>query len=111
MCIQSEISVSRLCVGKEQKRNIYPSSRKVEKESQRETEETDFPKSRQEFRLHILQIKRVYEGMAELLRNSRYQHTYDQVERMVKAENTDVYLETMEITENKGKEPDETRNA
>ena len=49
--------------------------------------------------------------MAELLRNSRYQHTYDQVERMVKAENTDVHLETMEITENKGKEPDETRNA
>ena len=49
--------------------------------------------------------------MAELLRNSRYQYTYDQVERMVKAENTNVYLETMEVTENKGKEPDETRNA
>ena len=49
--------------------------------------------------------------MAELLRNSRYQHTYDQVERMVKAENTDVHLETMEITENKGKEPDKARNA
>ena len=49
--------------------------------------------------------------MAELLRNSRYQHTYDQVERMVKEKDTDVYLETMEITENKGKEPDETRYA
>ena len=49
--------------------------------------------------------------MAELLRNSRYQHTYDQVERMVKAENTDVHLETMEVTEHKGKEPDKARNA
>ncbi len=49
--------------------------------------------------------------MAELLRNSRYQYTYEQVERMAKEKDTDVHLETMEITENKGKEPDKARNA
>ena len=30
------------------------------------------------------------------------------MERMVKAKNTNVYLEAMEITKNKGEEPDET---
>ena len=30
---------------------------------------------------------------------------------MVTQKNTNVYLEAMEITENKGKEPDKTRNA
>ena len=30
---------------------------------------------------------------------------------MVAKKNTDVYLETMETTEDKGKEPDKTRNA
>lgn len=49
--------------------------------------------------------------MAWILRNSGNEHTDDQMERVVKTENTNVYLEAMEITKNKGKEPDETWNA
>ena len=49
--------------------------------------------------------------MAWILRNSGKEHTDDQMERVVKTENTNVYLEAMEITKNKGKEPDETWNA
>ena len=46
--------------------------------------------------------------MAWILRNSGNEYTDDQMERMVKAKDTNVYLETMEITKNKDKEPDET---
>ena len=46
--------------------------------------------------------------MAWILRNSGNENTDDQMERMVKAMDTNVYLETMEITKNKDKEPDET---
>lgn len=46
--------------------------------------------------------------MAWILRNSGNENTDDQMERMVKEKDTNVYLETMEITKNKDKEPDET---
>lgn len=36
------------------------------------------------------------------------EYTDDQMERMVKAKDTNVYLETMEVIKNKDKEPDET---
>ena len=49
--------------------------------------------------------------MAWILRNSGNEYTDDKMERMVKAKNTDVYLETMEVTEHKGKEPDKAWNA
>ena len=108
MYIQSEISVSRLCVGKEQKGCIHPSSRKVEKESQRKAPKTNFPKPRQEFGLCIPKVKGIYARVAWILRNSGNENTDDQMERMVKAKDTNVYLETMEIIKNKDKEPDET---
>lgn len=46
--------------------------------------------------------------MAWILRNSGNENTNDRMERMVKEKDTNVYLETMEITKNKDKEPDET---
>ena len=49
--------------------------------------------------------------MAWILRNRGNEHTDDQMERVVKTENTNVYLEAMEVAESKGREPKEIRNA
>ena len=46
--------------------------------------------------------------MAWVLRNSGNEERNTRLERVVTQKNTNVHLETMEITENKGKEPDET---
>ncbi len=111
MYIQSEISVSRLCNGKEQKGCIHPGSRKVEKESQRQTEETNFPKSRQKLRYCVLQHKGIYARMARLLRNSGDEMHNGRMELLAAQKDTNVYLEAMEITKDKGEEPDKTWNA
>ena len=99
MYIQSEISVSRLCDGKEQKGCIYPSSRKVEEESQEQTEETNFPKSRQKLGHSIKQSKGVHEGMAWILWNSGNEEHNGTMERVATPKNTNVYLEAMETAE------------
>ena len=44
--------------------------------------------------------------MAWVLRNSGNEERNTRLERVVTQKNTNVYLETMETTENKGKEPD-----
>ena len=47
--------------------------------------------------------------MAWILRNCGNEERNTRLERMAPTKNTDVHLETMEITENKGEEPDEAR--
>ena len=49
--------------------------------------------------------------MAWILRNSGNGYAYETMERVVAKENTNVYLEAMEATENKGREPEEVGNA
>ena len=49
--------------------------------------------------------------MARILRNSGNENRHGKVERMASQKNTDVYLEAMEITENKGEELDKARYA
>ena len=49
--------------------------------------------------------------MAWLLRNSGNGNAYETMERVVAKKNTNVYLEAMEVTENKGKESDEAGDA
>ena len=45
--------------------------------------------------------------MAWLLRNSGNGNAYETMERVVAKKNTNVYLEAMEVTENKGGKPEE----
>ena len=49
--------------------------------------------------------------MAWILRNSGNEERYGKVERVATAKNTNVYLEAVEVAENKGGEPKEIRNA
>ena len=49
--------------------------------------------------------------MAWILRNSGNEERYGKVERVVTQKDTNVYLEAMEVAENKGREPKEIRNA
>ena len=49
--------------------------------------------------------------MARILRDSGNGYTDDRMELMAPKKNTDVHLEAMEITWNKGKESDEARDA
>ena len=49
--------------------------------------------------------------MAWILRNSGNEERYGKVERVVTQKDTNVYLEAMEVTENKGRKPKEIRNA
>ena len=111
MYTQSEISVSRLFNGKKLKRSIYPSFRKVEEESQRQTAKTYFPKSGQKDRHGIQQYQSVYERLAELLCGSRNEDDYGGLERVAASKNTNVYLEAVEEAENEGNKPKEVRNA
>ena len=49
--------------------------------------------------------------MAKLLRNSGNEERYGEVERVASTENTNVYLEAVEVAENEGGKPKEIRNA
>ena len=49
--------------------------------------------------------------MAWILRNSGNGHAYEAMERVVAKKNTNVYLEAMEVTENKGGKPEEIGHA
>jgi len=62
-------------------------------------------------RYGVLQNKGIYARMARILRNCGNEERNTRLERVVTQKNTNVYLETMETTENKGKEPDKARNA
>ena len=55
--------------------------------------------------------KSIYAGMAELLRNRRYEEPNRGTEPMAISQNPNVYMETMEETENEGKEPAENGSA
>ena len=49
--------------------------------------------------------------MAWILRNSGNEERYREVERVASQKNTNVYLEAVEVAENKGRKPEEIRNA
>lgn len=49
--------------------------------------------------------------MVELLRNSGNGNANETMERVVAKKNKNVYLEAMEVTENKGSKPKEIGNA
>ena len=55
--------------------------------------------------------KGVYAGLAELLWSSRYEEPNRGTEPMAISQNPNVYMETMEETENEGKEPAENGSA
>jgi len=48
--------------------------------------------------------------MAWILRNSGNENGYGKVERVVTQKNTNVYLEAVEVAENKGSKPKEIGN-
>ena len=49
--------------------------------------------------------------MAWILRNSGNEERNGKMERVATQKNTNVYLEAVEVAENKGREPKEIRNA
>ena len=49
--------------------------------------------------------------MAWILRNSGNEERYGKVERVATQKDANVYLEAVEVAENKGREPKEIRNA
>ena len=55
--------------------------------------------------------ERAYARMAWILRNSGDEERHRKVERVAAQKNTNVYLEAVEVTENKCGEPKEVGNA
>ena len=75
-------------------------------ESQGQTERTDFPLIRQKYPESDGERKSLHPGPAELLRDSEHEDNHAGLGWAVAPPNPYVHMETMEATENEGKESD-----